>query len=68
MFSKTRYGDDVESYLEVYLKRPNLPKTDIARALMARGNARKAAGDKLQAKAQQGNGPSFMSTVLTCVA
>ncbi len=49
-----QYGDDVESYLEVYLKTPNLPNQDVARALLARGMARKSAGDKLVAKAHQG--------------
>ncbi|KAG6917132.1 hypothetical protein DXG01_003722 [Tephrocybe rancida] len=49
-----RYGPEVENYLEVYLKTPNLPKENIARALLARGNARKAGGDSLLAKAQQG--------------
>ncbi|OBZ74310.1 hypothetical protein A0H81_05550, partial [Grifola frondosa] len=48
-----RYGDEVENYLEVYLRTPGLPKKDIARALLARGNARKALGEKLLAKAQQ---------------
>ncbi|KAG6864419.1 hypothetical protein C0991_009632 [Blastosporella zonata] len=48
-----RYGPEVENYLEVYLKTPNLPNVDIARALLARGNARKAGGDSLLAKAQQ---------------
>lgn len=52
-----RYGPDVENYLEVYLKTPNLPKGDIARALLARGNARKAGGDMLLAKAHQGHTP-----------
>lgn len=48
------YGPDVENYLEVYLKTPGLPKADIARALLARGNARKSGGEALLAKAQQG--------------
>ncbi|KAG6877479.1 hypothetical protein C0993_006947 [Termitomyces sp. T159_Od127] len=42
-----KYGPDVENYLEVYLKTPNLPKGDIARALLARANARKTGGDML---------------------
>ncbi|KAG6855921.1 hypothetical protein H0H87_009427 [Tephrocybe sp. NHM501043] len=49
-----KYGPEVENYLEVYLKTPDLPKGDIARALLARGNARKAGGDRLLAMAQQG--------------
>ncbi|KAG7441240.1 uncharacterized protein BT62DRAFT_908730 [Guyanagaster necrorhizus] len=48
-----QYGDDVENYLEVYLKTPNLPREDVARALLARGKARKLAGDKLLEKAHQ---------------
>ncbi|KAF8647574.1 hypothetical protein AX16_006613 [Volvariella volvacea WC 439] len=48
-----QYGSEVENYIDVYLKTPNLPKSDIARALMARGNARKAASDRLLARAQQ---------------
>ncbi|KXN82398.1 hypothetical protein AN958_02603 [Leucoagaricus sp. SymC.cos] len=48
-----RYGDEVERYLDVYLKTPNLPKTKVAKALLARANARKACGDKLLAQAHQ---------------
>lgn len=44
----------MEKYLEVYLKTPNLSNSDVARALLARGHARKAAGEKLIMKAQQG--------------
>ena len=47
------YGEEVENYLEVYLRTPGLEKKDIARALLARGNARKQAGERLLAKAQQ---------------
>lgn len=50
----SRYGPEVEHYLEVYLKTPNLSKADLARALLARGNARKEAGDRLLAKANLG--------------
>ncbi|KAJ3548644.1 hypothetical protein NMY22_g1192 [Coprinellus aureogranulatus] len=46
-----KYGPEVENYLEVYMKTPNLPRHDMARAFLARGNARKAAGDRLLAKA-----------------
>jgi hypothetical protein len=49
-----RYGDDVERYLDVYLKTPNLPRTKVAKALLARANARKACGDRLLAQAHQG--------------
>ena len=48
-----RYGEEVENYLEVYLRTPGLEKRDIARALLARGNARKTASERLLAKAQQ---------------
>ncbi len=52
--STCRYGSEVENYLEVYLRTPNLPNEDVAKALVARGNARKATGEKLLIKAQQG--------------
>ncbi|KAK7045361.1 hypothetical protein VNI00_007610 [Paramarasmius palmivorus] len=48
-----QYGPQVESYFDVYLRTPNLDKADIARALLARGNARKASGERLIAKASQ---------------
>ncbi|ESK82186.1 hypothetical protein Moror_14458 [Moniliophthora roreri MCA 2997] len=48
-----QYGPQVENYFDVYLRTPNLDKADIARALLARGNARKASGEKLIAKASQ---------------
>ncbi|KAI0261950.1 hypothetical protein BC834DRAFT_893413 [Gloeopeniophorella convolvens] len=41
------YGSVVEGYLDVYLKTPDLPKDDVARAFIARGKARKGAGQKL---------------------
>ena len=50
---RDRYGDEVENYLDVYLRTPGLEKKDVARALLARGNARKTAGEKLLARAQQ---------------
>lgn len=40
--------------MEVYLRTPGLPREDVAKALLARGNARKMAGERLLAKAQQG--------------
>jgi hypothetical protein len=52
--TRRRYGPDVENYMEVYLRTPNLPKNDIARALLARGNARKRCGERLLAKAEEG--------------
>ncbi len=48
-----RYGDEVENYLDVYLRTPGLENKDLARALLARGNARKTASERLLAKAQQ---------------
>ncbi|SJL10819.1 uncharacterized protein ARMOST_14213 [Armillaria ostoyae] len=48
-----QYGDDVENYLEVFLKTPNLPREEVAKALLARGKARKVAGDRLLEKAHQ---------------
>lgn len=53
-----RYGEEVEKYLEVYLRTPGLKNEDMARALLARGNARKSAGEKLLEKAQQGTSSS----------
>ncbi|KAL1682122.1 hypothetical protein EV122DRAFT_274569 [Schizophyllum commune] len=47
-----KYGPQVEHYLEVYLRTPNLPKADVARALLARGNARKVQGERLLAQAE----------------
>lgn len=49
-----RYGQEVENYLEVYLKTPGLAKEDISKALLARGNARKEGGEKLLDKAREG--------------
>ncbi|KAJ6626001.1 hypothetical protein B0H10DRAFT_1999879 [Mycena sp. CBHHK59/15] len=47
------YGAEVENYIEVYLRTPNLPRSDVVRALLARGNARRAGGENLMAKAEQ---------------
>jgi hypothetical protein len=52
-----RYGNAVEDYLNVYLRTPDLPKDDIARALVARGRARKGAGQKLLLMASRGQYP-----------
>jgi hypothetical protein len=49
-----RYGAEVENYLEVYLKTPGLSKSDVTRALLARGTARKQGGESLLVKADQG--------------
>jgi len=49
-----RYGNVVEDYLDVYLRSPDLPKDDITRALVARGRARKGAGQKLLLMASRG--------------
>lgn len=54
IFFPIRYGAEVENYLEVYLRTPGLSKPDIARALLARGSARKQGGERLLAKADQG--------------
>ena len=50
----SRYDEKVESYFDVYLRTPGLPASDISRALLARGNARRLAGERLLARAQQG--------------
>jgi hypothetical protein len=53
----------VEDYLDVYLRTPDLPKDDIARALVARGRARKGAGQRLLLMASRGpSKPSSSST------
>lgn len=49
-----RYGDEVERYLEVFLATPNMDADKVSIALMARGNARRAAADKLMTRAHQG--------------
>ncbi|KAH6912156.1 hypothetical protein BKA70DRAFT_1422877 [Coprinopsis sp. MPI-PUGE-AT-0042] len=48
-----KYGSEVEQYLEVFLKTPNLPDGDVVRALLARAAARRVAGEQLLAKANQ---------------
>ncbi|TFK29203.1 hypothetical protein FA15DRAFT_610967 [Coprinopsis marcescibilis] len=48
-----QYGAEVENYFDVYLKTPELPPGDVVRALLARGRARKAAGEQLLVKANQ---------------
>jgi len=66
MHTTFRYGSEVERFLDVYLRTPNLPKHDLTRALVARGNARKAAGEILLAKAQQGMSEQ-VSLVTSCI-
>ncbi|KAF8637110.1 hypothetical protein AX17_003014 [Amanita inopinata Kibby_2008] len=46
-------GPEVERYLDIYLKTPNLPKSDVIKALLARGGARKRSGERLLLRAQQ---------------
>ncbi|KAJ7123748.1 hypothetical protein C8R44DRAFT_831289 [Mycena epipterygia] len=48
-----QYGTEVENYMEVYLRTPDLPRNDVVKALLARGNARKTGGENLIAKAEQ---------------
>ena len=55
-----RYGGVVEDYLDVYLRTPDLPKDDIARALVARGRARKGAGQRLLLMASRGLSHPFV--------
>ena len=57
-----RYGDKVEEFLEVYLKTPGLPQEDVTKALLARGAARRAAGERLMVKAQQGTHKNLKTT------
>lgn len=47
------YGEQVENYLDVYLRTPGLSKDDVAKALLARGNARRLSGERLLTRAQQ---------------
>ena len=51
----------MENYLDVYLRTPNLVKEDVARALVARGEARRLAGEKLLLKANSGTFDSLCS-------
>ncbi|KAF5314321.1 hypothetical protein D9619_011922 [Psilocybe cf. subviscida] len=48
-----RYGPDVDNYVEVFLRTPGVSRRDMTKALLARGNARKQAGERLLAKAQE---------------
>ena len=49
-----RYNEEVERYLEVYLRTPGLSNEDKAKALLARGNAQRILGERMLARAQQG--------------
>ncbi|KAJ7824192.1 hypothetical protein B0H14DRAFT_3874942 [Mycena olivaceomarginata] len=44
LISAGQYGPDVENYLEVYMRTPDLPRNHVVKALLARGNAGKWAG------------------------
>lgn len=54
LINSGKYGEDVEKYLEVYLKTPGLAKEDVKRVLIERGKARKQGGEQLLEKAKQG--------------
>ena len=54
-----RYGPKVEEFLEVYLNTPGIPQQDVTKALLARGAARRAAAERLMAKAKQGTKASY---------
>jgi hypothetical protein len=56
-----RYGHIVDEYLDVYLRTPDLPKDDTARALVARGRARKSAGQQLFLMASRGSWCPFQT-------
>jgi hypothetical protein len=55
-----RYGPDVDNYLEVFLRTPGVSRRDMTKALLARGNARKQAGERLLAKAHEGATSPFV--------
>ncbi|KAI0309909.1 hypothetical protein OF83DRAFT_1253057 [Amylostereum chailletii] len=48
-----RYDHQVEEYLDTYLRTPGLPQDDVAKALVARGKARKDAAQMLLMRAEQ---------------
>jgi hypothetical protein len=52
LISAGQYGVEVERYLDVYLRTPNLPKESIAKALLARADARKLSAEKLLERAK----------------
>ncbi|KAF8626672.1 hypothetical protein AX15_004763 [Amanita polypyramis BW_CC] len=53
LIQEGQYGQEVENFLDICLKTPTLPKSDIIRALLARGNARQQCAERLLLKAQQ---------------
>lgn len=53
-----RYGEEVEHYLDVYLRTESVPSEGVARALVARGKARREAGQRLLVCAERGESPS----------
>jgi len=53
-FVPHRYGGVAEDYTDVYLRTPYLPKDDIAKALVARGRARRGASQRLLLLASRG--------------
>jgi len=48
------YGEEVESYFDALLRMPGLAREQMTSALLARGAARRAAGEQLIARAEQG--------------
>lgn len=62
-----RYGDKVERYMDVFLRTPGISNDDIARAQLARGNARRIAAERLLAQAHQGlfRSCDVLTTILT---
>ncbi|KAF5366720.1 hypothetical protein D9758_006467 [Tetrapyrgos nigripes] len=52
LISAGQYGVEVERYLDVYLRTPNLPKDSVAKALLARADARKLSAEKLLERAK----------------
>lgn len=49
-----RYGEEVERYLDVYLRTQGASGEGAARALVARGKARREAGQRLLTHAERG--------------
>ena len=54
MIDAGQYGDEVESYFEILLRMSDLPKEHMTKALIARGTARRQAGERLVAQAEEG--------------
>jgi hypothetical protein len=50
----SRYDERIENSLDVCLRTPGLSNEDAAKALLARADARRIAGERLLARAQQG--------------